>query len=110
MSKRPSSDIQGKSINSRQSASNSNDIVKMSDNKNSLSNMNPGKSFWSTDDVDIPQVNNVNIPIPNDGNMNLPSNNNNQYSVPDKYSPNKVAITIINIGTVIATTNNVDCL
>ena len=107
MSKRPSSDIQGKSIISRQLASNSNDIVKMSDNKNSLSNTNPGKSFWSTNDVDIPQVNNVNIPIPNDGNMNLPSNNNNQYSVPDKCSPNKVAIPIINIVTVNATTNNV---
>ena len=48
MSKRPSSDIQCKSIVSRQSASNSNDIVKMSDDKNYLSNINPGKPFWST--------------------------------------------------------------
>ena len=38
--------------------------------------------------------------------MNLPSNNNNQYSVPDKFSLNKVAIPIINIVTVNATTNN----
>ena len=50
MSKRPSSNIQGKSILSRQSASNSNDIVKMCDDNKSLSNINPGKPFWSTFD------------------------------------------------------------
>ena len=54
--------------------------------------------------VNKPQKNKVNIP--NDENMNLPSNNNNQYSVPDKFSLNKVAIPIINIVTVNATTNN----
>ena len=71
MSKRTLSDIQGKSIFSRQSASNSNEIVKISDNKHSMTNMNTGKSFWSTDVVDIPQVNNVNIPISNDGNSTI---------------------------------------
>ena len=45
MLKRPSSDIQGKSIISRQSASNSNDIVNMCDDKRSLSNINPGNPF-----------------------------------------------------------------
>ena len=72
------------------------------------------RAVSNIDDVDIPQVNNVNIPltkknkvnIPNDGNMNLPFKNNDQYSVPDKCSPNKVAIPIINIVTVNATTNN----
>ena len=72
--------------------------------------MNPGNSFWSTDVVDIPQVNNVNIPIPNDENMNSPFNNNNQYSVTVKCSPNKVAIPIINFVTVNATPNNVVAL
>ena len=71
MPKRTLSDIQGKSIFSRQSVSNSNEIVKISDNKNSMTNMNPGKSFWSTDVVDIPQVNNVNIPIYNDENSTI---------------------------------------
>ena len=54
--------------------------------------------------VNKPKKNKVNIH--NDENMNLTSNNNNQYSVPDKFSLNKVAIPIINIVTVNATTNN----
>ena len=88
MSNRWLSDIQGKSIFSRQSASNSNEIVKISDNKHSMTNMNPGKSFWSTDVVDMPQVNNVNIPISNDGNSTITKDAN----VPAKINiniPNK---------------------
>ena len=71
MSKRKLSDIQGKSIFFKQSASNSNEIVKIFDNKHSMTNMNPEKSFWITDVVDMPKFNNLNIPICNDVNLTI---------------------------------------
>lgn len=45
------SNFQGKSIIPTQLASNNNDRLKMSDDNKSLSNTNPGKSFWSNSDV-----------------------------------------------------------
>ena len=48
--KGPSSNIQGKSIISTQSVSNNNSRVQMCDDNESLSNINPGKPFWSNSD------------------------------------------------------------
>ena len=101
MSKRTLSGIQSKSIFSRQSASNSNEIVKISDNKHSMTNMNPGKSFWSTDVVDMPKVNNVNIPISNDGNSTITKDTD----IPAKININIPNKNIINTKTNIPTIN-----
>ena len=48
--KGPSSNVQGKSIISTQSASNKHDRVKMCDDNKSLSNINPGKPLWRNSD------------------------------------------------------------
>ena len=72
MSKRKLSDFQCKSIFPKQSASKCNDIVQISDNKHyCVTNKNPEKSFWNTDDVVMPKDNNLNIPISNDVNSTI---------------------------------------